>query len=77
MTVAPDPDLHRAIGLVYDSALDPAVWPAALEAMCGLIDGCCYGFISVMDPPRHANRLAREWCADADWPKWRKLLDEK
>ena len=28
--------LHETIGVVYDSALDPTVWPTALEAICGL-----------------------------------------
>ena len=78
MALAPDQqELHRAIGLVYDSALDPGIWPVAIEAMCGLIDGACYGSISVMDPVGRENRLAREWCPDPAWPQWRKLLDEK
>ena len=72
-----DKQLHHAIGLIYDSALDQNVWPTALEAVCGLIEGSCYSSISVMDPAQGQNRLAREWCSDPDWPKWRQLLDEK
>lgn len=72
-----DPQFHRTIGLVYDSALDTGVWPTALEALCGLFDGFMYGSISVMDPVLRSNRLAREWCADPEWPKWRQLLVEK
>ena len=77
MTSAPqEAELHRAIGLVYDSALDAKIWPAALEAMSGLI-GACYGSISIMDTKLRAMRLAIEWCPDPEWPKWRKLLDER
>lgn len=68
--------LDKAIGLVYDSAIDVTVWPAALEALAGLIDGC-YGAISVMDTDLQALRLNAEWCPDPDWPRWRKLLEEQ
>jgi DNA-binding CsgD family transcriptional regulator/PAS domain-containing protein len=68
--------LHQTIGLIYDSALDPAVWPSALESACGLLDGC-YGSISVMDPLLREMKLAAEWCPDPDWPQWKKLLEEK
>lgn len=68
--------LHHAIGLVYDSALDPAIWPSALEAMSKQIDGC-QGSISVLDTTRQEIRFATEWASTPDWPKWRKLLDEK
>ena len=71
-----EPALHDAIGLVYDSALDPAIWPTALEAMCGLIDGCL-GSIIVHDTERHEMRLAMEWSGHSDdWPHWRKLFEE-
>ena len=77
MTIAiAEPALHDAIGLVYDSALDPTIWPTALEAMCKLVDGC-QGSISVIDTARREIRFATEWSDDPDWPKWRKLLDEK
>ena len=72
----PDAALHHAIGLVYDSALDPAVWPTALEAMAGLIGGCSSG-IMVHDPARREIRLAMVWNNLPDWPKWRRLFEEK
>ncbi len=68
--------LHETIGLIYDSALDPAVWPRALEAMCLQIDGC-HGSISVLDTTRRQISFATEWSSTPDWPTWRKLLDEK
>jgi DNA-binding CsgD family transcriptional regulator/PAS domain-containing protein len=76
MTHANDAAMHEAIGLVYDSALDPAIWPSALQAMCGLVDAC-QGSISVLNPKRREIRLSTEWAADPEWPKWRKLLHEK
>jgi DNA-binding NarL/FixJ family response regulator len=76
MLQASDTALHDAIGLVYDSALDPAMWPQALEAMCGLVDGCL-GSISVLDTKRRQIAFAADWSSTPDWPTWRKLLNEK
>ncbi len=78
-TDIPNLDLHDAIGHLYDSALDPAVWPTALEAMCRLVGGCNSG-IAVHDTVRRETRLATEWSGgdiQSDWPKWRTLFDEK
>jgi DNA-binding CsgD family transcriptional regulator len=71
-----DPALLETIGLIYDSALNHALWPSALEAMCKHIDGCS-GAILVHDMTRQEIRGEAEWCNLPDWPKWRKLLDDK
>lgn len=73
-----DPALHEAIGLVYDSVLDPAAWPKALGAMCALVDGCTAD-IAVHDTIRRETRFAVEWHGEmpSDWPAWRKLFDDK
>jgi DNA-binding CsgD family transcriptional regulator len=71
-----DTALLETIGLIYDSALDHALWPTALEAMCKHIDGCS-GVILVHDMMRQEMRGEVEWCSLPDWPKWRKLLNEK
>ena len=79
MTVSiADAALHDAIGLVYDSVLDPSAWPKALSAMCALVDGCTAG-IAVHDTVRRETRFAVEWHGDMqpDWPQWRKLFDDK
>ncbi len=68
--------LHETIGLIYDCAIDPSVWPTALESMCRHVDAC-QGSISVLDTTRREIRFATEWTSSPDWPKWRKLLDEK
>ena len=45
MAIDIDPqDLSDVIGKIYDSAVDPALWPDALESMCGLI-GATLGYI--------------------------------
>lgn len=67
--------LSDTIGLIYDSAVDPGAWPTALEAMCGLVDGF-HGSIAIYDLAQHRFRLATDWCADPEWPRWKKLLDE-
>lgn len=76
MLDASEAALHDTIGLVYDSAIDPSVWPTALEAMCGLVDAC-HGSISVLDTKRRQISFATDWSSTPDWPIWRKLLDEK
>jgi DNA-binding CsgD family transcriptional regulator len=71
-----DSDLHETIGLIYDSALDPKVWPAALKAMCWHVDAL-QGSISVLDTARREIRFSSDWTDDPEWPRWRRLLDEK
>jgi DNA-binding CsgD family transcriptional regulator len=45
--IAPE-KLSDVIGKIYDSAVDPALWPVALEAACGLI-GATLGYIGLFD----------------------------
>jgi hypothetical protein len=71
-----DTALLDTIRPIYDCALDHSRWPAALEAMCKHIDGCS-GAILVHDMTRQEMCGEAEWCNLPDWPKWRKLLDDK
>jgi DNA-binding CsgD family transcriptional regulator len=74
MTVDIDPEkFSDVIGKIYDSAVDPALWPIALEATCGLI-GATLGTVSVIDFKQHSIRFATQWGFD---PYWKKLHDEK
>ena len=74
MKVDIDPEtLSGVIGRIYDSAVDPALWPIALEAMCGLI-GATLGTVTVIDFKQHSIRFAADWGFD---PYWKKLHDEK
>jgi len=45
--IAPE-KLSDVIGKIYDSAVDPALWPVALESACGLIGGTL-GYIGLFD----------------------------
>src|SRR5687768_12775347 len=74
MNVAVDStQLSTVIGKIYDSAVDPALWPPAIEAMCGLI-GATHGSVSVLDFRQQTIRLATQWGLDSHWMK---LLSEK
>lgn len=55
--VAPE-KLSTVIGKIYDSAVDPALWPDALESACGLI-GATLGYIGLFDT---RNRTLRVPC---------------
>jgi DNA-binding CsgD family transcriptional regulator/PAS domain-containing protein len=70
--VAPD-RLSAVIGKIYDSAVDPSLWPDALEAACRLI-GATHGYIGVYDSQRWSMRYGPQWGGD---PHWMKLYREK
>ncbi len=59
--------------MIYDSAIDPALWPRALEGMCGLIDAF-FGSLTVFDRSLESVRFLSRWGGD---PYWIDLLDRK
>jgi DNA-binding CsgD family transcriptional regulator/PAS domain-containing protein len=65
--------LSDVIGQIYDSAVDPSLWPNALESCCGLI-GATLGSIALYDLRLRATRWATQWGGD---PYWMKLFEEK
>ncbi len=65
--------LSETIGKVYDSAVDPALWPAALESCCGLI-GATLGSVALYDLRQKTTRWGSQWGGD---PHWMRLLEEK
>jgi DNA-binding CsgD family transcriptional regulator len=74
MTITIDPErLSDVIGKIYDSAVDPAHWPEALEGACGLI-GATMGSIGVNDVQKRTMRWNPNWGGD---PHWMRLLEEK
>jgi DNA-binding CsgD family transcriptional regulator len=74
MTVDVEPErLSDVIGKIYDSAVDPVRWPAALEAACRLI-GATLGFIGTFDAREKTVRWTPHWGGD---PFWLQLLYEK
>ncbi|WP_291850467.1 helix-turn-helix transcriptional regulator [Bradyrhizobium sp.] len=70
--IAPD-KLSDVIGKIYDSAVDPALWPLALEGACGLI-GATHSYIGIYDSDRWGMRYGPQWGGD---PHWMKLYREK
>lgn len=70
--VSPD-QLSTAIGKIYDSAIDPALWPEALEACCGLI-GATLGAINLYDLQDQKKNFTARWGGD---PYWIELLQSK
>ncbi|WP_291850469.1 LuxR C-terminal-related transcriptional regulator [Bradyrhizobium sp.] len=65
--------LSAVIGKIYDSAVDPALWPDAIESACGLV-GATMGSISIFDYRQMSMRWAAQWGGD---PAWTKLFEEK
>lgn len=63
--VAPE-KLSIVIGKIYDSAVDPALWPGALEATCGLI-GATVGVIALYDMRNKIVRMPYYWGGDAEF----------
>lgn len=65
--------MSTVIGSIYDSAVDPQLWPRAVEGMCGLIDSF-FGSITLADPKVPNYLCVSRWGGD---PYWIDLLDKK
>lgn len=63
----------RVIGTIYDSAMDAAQWPAALEGMCELLHAS-FGSITIANPTTATFSFVARWGGD---PYWIDLLDRK
>ncbi|ODT83759.1 MAG: hypothetical protein ABS76_02285 [Pelagibacterium sp. SCN 64-44] len=63
--IAPE-RLSELIGLIYDCALDPDLWPAAMEAICARLN-LRTGVISLIDMARGHPLLAASTGFDAGW----------
>lgn len=63
--VSPD-QFSTAIGKIYDSAIEPALWPEALEACCGLI-GATLGAINLYDLDDQKKNYTARWGGDSYW----------
>jgi hypothetical protein len=57
--------LSAVIGKIYDSAVDPALWPDALEAACSLI-GATIGYIALFDTRKKTLRMLSYCGGDAE-----------
>lgn len=65
--------LADAIGSIYESAIDPSMWPLALHRMSGLVDAF-FSSIVVLDHPGTSIEVHSRWGGDATWID---LLDRK
>lgn len=66
-------DLSRAIGLIYDCAIDPVRWPIALESVCRLASAEAGG-ITLLDSNTNELKFASQWGLEANQLQ---LLNEK
>jgi DNA-binding CsgD family transcriptional regulator/PAS domain-containing protein len=57
--------LSDVIGKIYDSAVDPALWPTALESACALI-GATLGYIIQFDTQHRSLEVPQHWGGDDD-----------
>jgi DNA-binding CsgD family transcriptional regulator/PAS domain-containing protein len=64
-TLAPE-RFSDIIGLVYDCAVEPDQWPAAIAGICQAI-GCLSGIILLIDLQTSRHRFAHTWGAGTDW----------
>ena len=69
-------ELSPVIGQIYDCAIDPELWPKALEAVCTLARAPLAG-IQVLDTKANHSSFAIDWSSMPDWPFWRTLLHSK
>jgi DNA-binding CsgD family transcriptional regulator len=59
-------ELSDIISVIYDCAVDPARWPAAIREVCGA-SRCAAGLIAVHDLQRGSALLSHVWNYDPDW----------
>lgn len=57
--------LSTVIGKIYDSAVDPALWPAALEEAAGLI-GATFSYVGLFDTRNKTLNLPCYWGGNAE-----------
>ena len=61
-------ELSEAIGHIYDAALDPGHWPAALEQVCGFVQGACSGLV-LHDVLLAGGQVYFSWGDDPTWTR--------
>lgn len=64
--------LSSVIGHAYDAALDPSLWPAAIEGACGFLD-CYAGAIGAVDFLQGSPNLVIQWGYERE--VWQRYID--
>jgi hypothetical protein len=69
-------ELSRVIGDVYDASLDPALWPTAIESVCGYI-GAASASLHSQDSISRATDALFWWCGASSAPHYFQAYLEK
>jgi DNA-binding CsgD family transcriptional regulator len=69
-------ELSRVIGDIYDASLDPALWPQAIESVCGYI-GAASASLHSQDSISRATDALFWWGRESDAPHYFKIYLEK
>ncbi len=59
-------EFSSVVGAIYDCALDPGLWPAAIREVCEATRSLA-GVIGVSDLTTGTSHLQQHWNFDADW----------
>jgi DNA-binding CsgD family transcriptional regulator len=69
-------ELSRVIGDVYDASLDPALWPSAIESVCGYV-GAASASLHSQDSITRATDALFWWGRESSAPHYFKIYLEK
>jgi DNA-binding CsgD family transcriptional regulator len=69
-------ELSRVIGDVYDASLDPALWPTAIESVCGYV-GAASASLHSQDSISRATDALFWWGRESSAPHYFKIYLEK
>jgi DNA-binding CsgD family transcriptional regulator len=69
-------ELSRVIGDVYDASLDPALWPTAIESICGYV-GAASASLHSQDSVSRATDALFWWGRESSAPHFFKIYQEK
>src|SRR6202140_4577902 len=69
-------ELSRGIGDVYDGSLDPALWPTAIESICGYV-GAASASLHSQDSVSRATDALFWWGRESSAPHFFKIYQEK
>ena len=69
-------ELSRVIGDIYDASLDPALWPTAIESICGYV-GAASASLHSQDSVSRATDALFWWGRESSAPHFFKIYQEK
>jgi DNA-binding CsgD family transcriptional regulator len=69
-------ELSRVIGDIYDASLDPALWPTAIESVCGYV-GAASASLHSQDSISRTTDALFWWGRESSAPHYFKIYSEK